>query len=116
MPTFLIFRNGAVSDTIRGANASELRSAVLKASATASKLPGAASTAFQTKGRVLGANSGQGQSTGPGFVARAYGSLMNGRIMSTISLFLSLYFVSLFSFDWYAAARGSQYNIQHKKR
>ena len=57
MPTFLIFKNGRVSNTLRGADPNGLRSAVMKASADAAAGPARESTVFGSKGHVLGAES-----------------------------------------------------------
>lgn len=69
MPTFLILKGTHVKETIRGANPTALRTAVLAAAADAAKGPAASSGAyFSGKGQTLG-GSGSGsapsRSTGP---------------------------------------------------
>lgn len=113
MPTFLILKSGAVTDTIRGADASSLRAAVMRASTAAAKLPGGAAPVFMSKGHVLGTNDRPGPTSGPGILA---GLAASGAFMQTLTVFVGLYFVSLFSFDWYAAAKESNYNINNKNR
>ncbi|KAI0203405.1 mitochondrial small ribosomal subunit Rsm22-domain-containing protein [Astrocystis sublimbata] len=120
MPTFLVFKNGSVADTIRGANPPALTAAVEKAVKSAGvTAPGAS---FAMPGRTLGGSGGSGN-TAPG--RRAGGNTLGGgRSWSSFSLFhffnalltfFGLYFVSLLSFDPYKAAERSDFNL-HKPR
>ncbi|OTA62659.1 thioredoxin [Hypoxylon sp. EC38] len=115
MPTFLIFKNGSVVDTIQGANPPALTSAVEKAVKLASTAaPGAS---FSTPGRTLGGGSSSGAST------RRSGQAFGGQpwkfspfhFFNAILTFFGLYFVSLFSFDPYKAAEKSQFNINRPR-
>ncbi|RDW61422.1 hypothetical protein BP5796_11314 [Coleophoma crateriformis] len=99
MPTFLIFRSGSVIETIKGADARKLTSAI----ENAVKLAGAAKPAYSSVGRTLGgAPSTRSSMTRPwnfkGFV-------------DAIIAFFGLYFISLFTFDAYTAAENSPFNI-----
>ncbi|KAI0125372.1 thioredoxin-like protein [Xylariales sp. AK1849] len=111
MPTFLIFKNGAVIDTIQGANPPGLTAAVEKAVKLAgTSAPGAS---FKTPGRTLGGpaatvrRSGGGQSLGRPWRLNSF------NVLNAILTFFGLYFVSLFSFDPYKAAEKSDFNV-HK--
>lgn len=99
MPTFLVFKNGAVIDTIQGANPPALTAAVEKAVKLAGNT--AAGASFKTPGRTLG---GPAASSGtPG--RRSGGQTLGGRpwkfspfhIFNAILTFFGLYFASLFS-------------------
>ncbi|KAF3064628.1 Thioredoxin-like protein [Daldinia childiae] len=114
MPTFLIFKNGSVIETIQGANPPALTSAVDKAVKLATvSAPGAS---FTTPGRTLGGNSSS--SVTP---TRRGGQSLGGQpwkfspfnIINAILTFFGLYFVSLFSFDPYKAAERSQFNLNN---
>ncbi|KAI0008319.1 hypothetical protein F4779DRAFT_628565 [Xylariaceae sp. FL0662B] len=96
MPTFLIFKNGSVIDTIQGANPPALTAAVEKAVKLAgTSAPGAS---FKTPGRTLGAAPS-------GAPTRSTGRSLGGRpwkfspfhFFNAILTFFGLYFVSLFS-------------------
>ncbi|KAI0119681.1 thioredoxin-domain-containing protein [Daldinia grandis] len=113
MPTFLIFKNGSVIETIQGANPQALTSAVEKAVKLATvSAPGAS---FTTPGRTLG---GPSSSATP---VRRGGQALGGQpwkfspfnIINAILTFFGLYFVSLFSFDPYKAAERSQFNLNN---
>ncbi|KAI2604816.1 thioredoxin [Hypoxylon fragiforme] len=117
MPTFLVFKNGAVIDTIQGANPPALTAAVEKAVKLAGNT--AAGASFKTPGRTLG---GPAASSGtPG--RRSGGQTLGGRpwkfspfhIFNAILTFFGLYFASLFSFDPYKAAESSSFNV-HRPR
>lgn len=99
MPTFLIFRSGSVIETIQGADPRKLTSAIEKAV----KLAGAAPPSYSTPGRTLGGTAPRGQS-----LQRPFN--FKGFIDAAIA-FLGLYLYSLFSFDAYAAAENSPFNV-----
>ncbi|KAI1098323.1 thioredoxin [Jackrogersella minutella] len=115
MPTFLIFKNGSVIETIQGANPPALSAAVEKAVKLATvSAPGAS---FGTPGRTLGGVSASGTA------ARRSGQAFGGRpwrfspfhFFNAILTFFGLYFVSLFSFDPYQAAEKSQFNVNNPR-
>lgn len=115
MPTFLIFKNGSVIETIQGANPPALTAAVEKAV----KLAGtaAAGASFHTPGRTLGGPSGAAPRRGGGQTlgrpsAWRFDSF---KFLNAILTFVGLYLVSLFSFDPYKAAENSDFNV-HKPR
>lgn len=98
MPTFLIFKNGSVIETIQGANPPALSSAVEKAVKLAgTSAPGAS---FKTPGRTLGVDP-----TSSSTPARRSGQAFGGQpwrfspfhFFNAILTFFGLYFVSLFS-------------------
>jgi len=106
MPTFLIFKNSKVVDTIKGANPSAIRSAVSKASADASKgSAGTSGASFSSKGYKLGSESTPSRPAGNG------GSFLGGLgatgLADSMVRFFGLYLTTLFSFDAYAAAEAS---------
>lgn len=95
MPTFLIFKNGAVIETIQGANPPALTAAVEKSV----KLAGTAiaGAGFKTPGRALG---GSGPAASRGSAGRTLGrpsSFSPFKIFNVLLTFFGLYFVSLFS-------------------
>lgn len=114
MPTFLVFKNGSVAETIRGANPAALRAAVTKAAADAAKGPARASTAFQSKGHVLG-NAGGASSSSSGDWAWNL-TQRRGGLLDTMVRFVALYVITLFSFDAFAAARESPFNVNKKNQ
>ena len=115
MPTFLIFKNGGVTDTIRGANPSALRNAVSKASSDAGNGPAASSASFKSKGYTLGSDSSSSSrpantSGGAAFL----GGLGQGGatgLADSMTRFFGLYLTTLFSFDAYAAAEASPFAV-----
>ncbi|KAI1779184.1 thioredoxin-domain-containing protein [Hypoxylon cercidicola] len=115
MPTFLVFKNGAVIETIRGANPPALTAAVEKAVKLAGASAGGGGVSFRSPGRTLGA--------GTGAPARRSGQAFGGRpwnvtpfhFFNAILTFFGLYFVSLFSFDPYKAAESSQFNLNNPR-
>lgn len=119
MPTFLVLKNGAVTDTIRGANPSALRAAVTKAAADAAKGPGPTSAAFSSQGRTLG---GAGNTLGGGArpgervgAAWRMPSFAPGPgVLGTAARFVGLYVTSLFSLDAYVAAERSGFSVKGK--
>src|SRR5882724_6136382 len=115
MPTFLIFKNGSVIDTIRGANPSALRSAVLKAASDATKGPVKSSAAFGSKGYVLGSTgspAAAARSSGAAW-SHGFGSFGGSGLMDTVVRFMALYVTSLISFDGYHAAEQSPFNVKN---
>ncbi|KAK3624461.1 hypothetical protein LTR56_020992 [Elasticomyces elasticus] len=125
MPTFLILKGSAVKETVRGANATALRTAVLSAAADAAKGPAKSPGAtFSGAGKTLGSGSG----TAGGSASRPVsGSMMPdvGAMLSSpaqfaqgrglphaIIRFLGLYFTSLFSLEPETAARDSPFAVK----
>ncbi|KAL1650077.1 hypothetical protein SLS58_001455 [Diplodia intermedia] len=115
MPTFLVLKNGSVTETIRGANPAALRAAVTKAAADAAKGGARASAAFQSKGHVLGAGGSGGASSSTGDWAWNL-TQRRGGLFDTVVRFLALYIITLFSFDAFASARESQFNVNKKNQ
>lgn len=113
MPTFLVFKSSKVTETLRGANPSALRTAVMKCVADSG--PGGASSgnsAFGSKGYRLGA---EGDKT----AQRVGGGVGGGMSMGGADVlvrFVGLYFTTLFSMDAYAAAEGSPLSVQQKQK
>ena len=118
MPTFLVFKNGSVNETIRGANPAALRNAVSHASSDAGKGPAKQSANFQSRGYTLGSSStgsrpvNSGQSWAGGFGTGAG----TGGFADSAIRFMGLYLTTLFSFDSYAAAEASPFKIERRRR
>ncbi|KAH8802769.1 thioredoxin-like protein [Xylogone sp. PMI_703] len=104
MPTFMIFRSGSVIETIRGADARKLTDAI----ESAVKSAGPATSVYSSAGRTLGGTPVSSQSASQPW------KLSTDGLMGTIITFLGLYIVSLLSFDPYAAAQKSQFNVNNK--
>lgn len=124
MPTFLILKGSKVVETVRGANPSALRSAILSAAADAAKGPAksSSSTLFSSKGQKLG-SEGSGPSraaAGPSIPSLNLGQLFTapaafaqGRgLPATIVRFLGLYISTLFSFDPNRTAEDSPFAVK----
>jgi hypothetical protein len=94
MPTFLVLRNGTVTETIQGANPNALITAVEKAV----KLAGpAGGTTFATPGKRLGGSGvGPGAARGRTVGRPGAGFDLKGFVEAVIA-FVGLYFWSLFS-------------------
>jgi thioredoxin 1 len=101
MPTFMIFKNGSVINTIRGADPRGLTTAI----EAAVKLSGAAAPAYSSVGRTLGGTPARGTSLSRPFNFQG--------LVDNIIAFLGLYFISLFALDGYAAAENSPFNIHN---
>jgi thioredoxin 1 len=121
MPTFLVFKSGKVSDTIRGANPSALRTAVARAAADASA--GASSAFESTKGYRLGSAGEPAvpirnhRSPGAAGVDAALAGVAGmGGLLGTLVRFVALYLTTLFSFDAAVAAEASPFNVKRKQR
>lgn len=123
MPTFLILKGTHVKETIRGANPTALRTAVLAAAADAAKGPAASSGAFFSgKGQTLGSGTGtpstSSRSTGPalpnlGAAVSSPAAFSQGSgLPQTVVRFLGLYLTTLFSTEPAAAAEGSAFRVQ----
>jgi len=100
MPTFMIFRNSTVIETIRGADPRKLTQAIENAVRNA----GPAKPAYSSVGRTLG---GTPPANGTS-MARPLN--IKGFVQAVIA-FIGLYLVSLFSLDAYSAAEKSPFNI-----
>ena len=125
MPTFLILKGTHVKETIRGANPTALRTAVLAAAADAAKSSGGAASSgafFSGKGQTLGSGSGgsagASRSTGPSLpnlgaaVSSPAAFAQGSGLPQTIVRFLGLYFTTLFSTEPAAAAEASPFRVQ----
>ncbi|KAL2016817.1 hypothetical protein VTK56DRAFT_2940 [Thermocarpiscus australiensis] len=112
MPTFLVLRDGAVVDTVQGANPPALAAAVERAAKLAGG-PGttaAAGAAFASPGHKLGGSAvGGGGAAARVSVGKPMGWSLKGFVDAVIAFF-GLYFVSLFSLDPYKAAENSPFN------
>jgi thioredoxin 1 len=107
MPTFLIFKNSSVVNTLRGADPNALRSAILAASADAAKSGPKSSASFQTKGHVLGGEDTPSRAQSGTVTEQAnafFKSLMRVKFLDTFIRFVGLYLVTLFSLDPKTAA------------
>ncbi|KAK4545910.1 hypothetical protein LTR36_002474 [Oleoguttula mirabilis] len=124
MPTFLILKGSSVKETVRGANATALRTAVLSAAADAAKGTAKSSAQFSGAGKTLGASSGTagGNTSRPvaasvmpdmGAMLSSPGQFSQGRgLPQTIVRFLGLYFSTLFSLEPARAAGESPFAIK----
>lgn len=116
MPTFLILKNGTVTETIRGANPPALRAAVAKGAADAAKAPAKTSASFASGGRTLG--NASGTTSGPK-QAQAFPWTLPGLPYGwadTATRFVGLYLTSLLSLDGYKAAEASRFNVRNAAR
>lgn len=121
MPTFLVLKGSKVVETVRGANPTALRSAILSAAADAAKGPakaGNASALFSGKGQTLGSESSRPAAAGPslpnfGQAFSAPGAFAQGRgFPAMVVRFLGLYFSTLFSFDPIRTAEESPFAVK----
>ncbi|KAK3115063.1 hypothetical protein LTR53_005982 [Teratosphaeriaceae sp. CCFEE 6253] len=125
MPTFLILKGSSVKETVRGANATALRTAVLSAAADAAKGPAKSSGAtFTGKGQTLGSESGPAglRNSAPasasalpdaGAMLSSPAQFAQGRgLPQTVVRFLGLYLTSLFSLEPDAAAAASPFAVK----
>lgn len=124
MPTFLILKGSAVKETVRGANATALRTAVLSAAADAAKSPAKSSGAqFSGRGQTLGSGSGSSATSRPvaagsampdvGAMLSSPAQFAQGRgLPQTIVRFLGLYFSTLFSLEPSKAAEESPFAVK----
>lgn len=121
MPTFLILKSGSVVETVRGANPTALRTAILSAAASAARGPARSSASFSGTGKMLG-SGGTGASAGRSVQAPSmdFGALLaspasfsQGRgLPHAVVRFLGLYFTSLFSLEPAKAAEGSPFAVR----
>jgi thioredoxin 1 len=112
MPTFLVFTSGSVTDTIRGANPSALRTAVSRAASASGK---ASTATFQTKGYTLGSGSTPSRPVGGGgSYLGGLGTAGVGGFADDAVRFMGLYLTTLFSFDGYAAAEASPFKVARR--
>lgn len=95
----MIFKSGSVINTIRGADPRGLTTAI----ESAVKLASSAGPSYSSVGRTLGGTPARGTSVSRPFNFK--------RLIDSIIAFLGLYFISLFSFDAYAAAENSPFNV-----
>ncbi|TKA78564.1 hypothetical protein B0A55_02806 [Friedmanniomyces simplex] len=121
MPTFLILKGSSVKETVRGANAAALRTAVLSAAADAAKGPAKSPGAtFGGKGQTLGNVGANASRPVSGSVMPDVGAMLSspaqfaqGRgLPQTVVRFLGLYFTSLFSLEPETAARESPFAVK----
>ncbi|KFY30542.1 hypothetical protein V493_01844 [Pseudogymnoascus sp. VKM F-4281 (FW-2241)] len=103
MPTFLIFRNGSVIKTLRGADPRGLTSAVEEAAKMA-----APASPLSTPGRTLGGTPLPGRPT-QSLLRPVSWDVRN--FINAFIAFWGLYFTSLFALDAYKAAEDSVWNV-----
>ncbi|PQE32597.1 putative thioredoxin protein [Rutstroemia sp. NJR-2017a WRK4] len=103
MPTFLIFKSGTVIETIQGADARRLTTAI----ENAVKLAGPAQPVYSSTGRTLGGSS-------PVTASSITRNFSFDRFQRHLIAFFGLYFYSLFSFDAYTAAENSPFNVNRR--
>ncbi|CCU77412.1 thioredoxin [Blumeria hordei DH14] len=99
MPTFMLFKSGSVTKTIRGADPRQLTNAVETAVAQA----GPAAPMYSSVGRTLGDTSRPKTTPASPFIK--LGSV------DTIIRFFALYFITLFAIDSYGAGERSSFNV-----
>lgn len=121
MPTFLVLKGSRVVETIRGANPSALRAAVLSAAADAAKGPGASGAYFSGKGQTLGGEGNTSRATRGGSIFNfdiqrimlAPAEFAQGRgLPQQIVRFLGLYLTTLFSVDPIKTAQESPFAVR----
>ena len=121
MPTFLILKGSTTIETVRGANASSLRQAVLSAAASAAKGPAKSSASFSGKGQTLGSSTGpttgsrtvSAPSVDFGALAASPAAFSQGRGWpSAVVRFLGLYVTSLLSLEPGRAAEESPFAVR----
>ena len=111
MPTFLVLKNSKVIETIRGANAAALRSAIVMAAENAKKAGPGGGAAFASQGSVLGASDGARRPAGNNSPQDWVLWLVGLRIVRPFSALLGLYLETLFSLDPRAAAEQSRWRV-----
>jgi hypothetical protein len=109
MPTFLVFTNGKVTDTIKGANPSAIRTAVSNASRAAASGPAKSSATFSSTGYTLGGGSTPSRPA-------ANGAALGSGLADQMVRFFGLYLTTLFSFDAVAAAEASPFAVNAGRR
>lgn len=124
MPTFLILKGSSVKETVRGANATALRQAVLSAAADAARGPARSAASFSGKGQTLGSTSGTPGGTASRPVNTAALPNMGAMLSSpaqfsqgsglpqTLVRFLGLYFSTLFSLEPIKTAQDSPFAVK----
>ena len=125
MPTFLILKGTSVVETVRGANPTALRTAVLSAAANAARGPAKSSASFSGMGNTLGSETGTpgGGSRTVSAPAVDFSALVaspaafsQGRgLPNTVVRFLGLYVSTLFSLEPVKAAQESPFAVQTAK-
>ena len=120
MPTFLVLKGSSVVETVRGANPTALRTAVLSAAASAAKGGAKSSAGFSGKGQALGASDAPSNTrsvNAPSLDVNALvaspAAFSQGRgLPNTVVRFLGLYFTSLFSLEPARAAEESPFAVK----
>ena len=123
MPTFLVLRGSSVVETIRGANPTALRTAVLSAAANAVKGPAKSTASFSGTGKTLsssqaaggpsGGKSVQGPLVDFGALFASPAAFAQGRSLPSIIVrFLGLYLSTLFSLEPAKAAEESPFAVK----
>ena len=124
MPTFLILKGKSVVETVRGANPTALRTAVLSAAANAAKSPAKSSASFSGKGQALGSGSGTASASRTvsapaidfGALFASPAAFAQGRgVASAIVRFIGLYITTLLSLEPARAAEESPFAVKTVK-
>ena len=124
MPTFLILKGTSVVETVRGANPTALRTAVLSAAASAARGPAKSSASFSGKGQTLGSEGSTGSTASGSRTTSAPtvdfrpllaspAAFSRGRgFLSTVVRFLGLYVSTLFSLEPAKTAEESPFAVK----
>jgi thioredoxin 1 len=123
MPTFLILKGTSVVETVRGANPTALRTAILSAAASAARGPAKSSASFTGKGQALGSNDGKATGatsrtvSGPAIDFSALiaspATFAQGRgTVNAIVRFVGLYISTLFSLEPAKTAAESPFAVR----
>jgi hypothetical protein len=134
MPTFLVLKGSKVVETVRGANPTALRSAILSAAADAAKGParsgssatggggGGGGALFSGKGQTLGGGGGGPAAGGSraasmlpnlGRLLTAPASVAAGSgVLARVVRFVGLYLSTLLSFDPLRTAEDSPFAVR----
>jgi hypothetical protein len=126
MPTFLVLKGSKVVETVRGANPSALRSAILSAATDAAKGSAGNPASFSGKGQTLGSEGNASTAASRPLVNfnvnqmfTAPASFAQGRgLPQQIVRFIGLYLSTLFSFEPIRTAETSPFAVRsgHKSR
>jgi hypothetical protein len=121
MPTFLVLKGSKVVETVRGANPTALRSAVLSAATDAARGPAGNPASFSGKGQTLGGEGSSSRAAGRPLIninavnqlLTAPAAFAQGRgLPQQIVRFIGLYLTTLFSFDPVKTAESSPFTVR----
>lgn len=127
MPTFLVLKGSSVVETVRGANPTALRTAILSAAASAVKGPAKSSASFSGTGKTLGMGGDASKGASASRSVRAptidFSALLaspaafsQGRSWpSTIARFIGLYVSTFFSLEPVKTAETCPFSIKNRQ-